>query len=227
MSKFSEELHDGLEAIAKAESSQSLVVNVDGAETLRGVELIDPFQEHYEKHILSQMRKPYRRSVGGRKPTTVQECHDLYTGTMLDYLTPVCMLAFCDGVQIAQQTTPIIRKYQAYKQMDDIFGATAFIDESSRLADQFFVGDGDAHERVRSFLEMSADQFAGLSGFISMPDNNPLLQKIWDVWFYSTKSAAVAFYAAGHLLGKKWQEDEVLTGILAASTSEGEADGGE
>lgn len=76
-------------------------------------------------------------------------------------------------------------------------------------------------DTVRYLADRLADathHFAGVMGYFQHTDKETL--HIWDVWTASLGACAMSMFINGQEVGEKWQQEQILEGILSASQAE-------
>lgn len=221
MSQLSERILATIERMEEGHGDQDLV---DPEEA--GIPYFNEMLEFHSEQTMRNMRQAYRRMAGSAPYTSAADAEDRVRPIMLEKMLPVVAAAFADGVQLGQEKSAAYRKYKMYGQLEEIFYADIFREESEMYAVNVLT-DEDTCEALRRYMDKTTHQFMHGTGFLTIhgpeldepdhPDMIRVTNKIWDIWYLSMRSNLIGAYHVGYAMGQRQAEDDVLSGILAAS----------
>jgi hypothetical protein len=134
---------------------------------------------------------------------------------MLAEFVPIAVMALADGVQMGRKSSSCYKKYKVMNKLDEIFEASGFREESS-LWCLNVLADGDTTSFVSEYITSTVRAMGVASGYTAQ-ESPEAINKIWDLWSLAMKSVTVGLYAAGNHLGTRWEQQEILDGILSVS----------
>jgi len=210
------DLSDEIESVFNTLASKDGVEVVDARNCGElGAPHIDSMVEYHSKTATRAIRKAYRKNAGGKPFESTYTAALASLEMMPQYLLPVIIGALADGVQMGQQKTFAFRKFKLFNQLNKAFSSDAFRSESDMIG-LTVMADQDAKDRLEMFLKITFFNMGKLTGYANGTSQEEI-NKIWDVWFLTTKSLTVAAYESGYKLGGQWREKEILEGIISAS----------
>lgn len=178
-------------------------------------------QDYYRKHGAQLIRRVYLRHNGCSIPESYEDAYEKFHSDCLEAIGSVGLKALADGVQMGQGKSSTVKRLRFFKKLNNAFEADKFHDESRLLSLQFS-DDFDTMHAVTSYVD-DASKIISVSCGLTQPGAPS--EKIWDLWVLTASSIGMSMYLAGYELGKKWSEDDVLKGIVAATEQTGRNDG--
>lgn len=163
-------------------------------------------QAYNNDRIKVMVRRGYRHFAGRDLPELSEEAFELVRPVLSPLFALLIIEAFCDGVQVGQNTSHTVRMAVFFEKVDELFTDKAFRNDSGVMA-LHFAGEPEVLDFFNTYTQGAVMALAHGTGFVH---NNGEPNKIWDLWMLAGTSMVTAGYIAGHQLGLAWSLKDTI-----------------